>query len=84
MLVSKTLGEDFYGSVKVGLAFAKDEARVRRMEVKAIRLHPLDQTVSVEKWPYGWPPLVVDEKTPRRTALFELTDPDRVEQLTLL
>jgi len=70
--------------VKFGLLVAKEEARVLRMEVKAIRLHPLDQTLSAEKWPYGWPPLVVDEKTPRRTALFELTDPDRVEQLALL
>lgn len=84
MLVTKKLGEDFYGSVRIGLAFAKEEARVRRMEVTAIRLHPLDQTVSAEKWPYGWPPLEVDEKTPRRVALFELVDTDEAVQLTLL
>jgi len=82
MLVSKTLGEDFVGSVRIGLAWCRDS--YRWMKPVAIRLHPLDQYLEATKWPYGWPPLVVDEKTPRQTAVIELADPDRAEQLTLL
>ena len=82
MLVSKTLGEDFVGSVNFGLAWCRSE--YRWMKPVAIRLHPLDQYLDAAKWPYGWPQLVLDPKTPRQTAVIELVDPDKAEQLTLL
>ena len=81
-MISKTLGEDFHGSVQFGLAWCK--GTYGWMKPVAIHLHPLDQFYSAEKWPYGWPPLVVDEKTPRHTAVIELADPEKAEQLALL
>ena len=78
----KKIGEDFKGSVELGMVFAL--AAHPGWKVKVIRLHPLDQTLSEEKWPYGWPPLVVDDKTPRHFAVFDLVHKDKPEQLTLI
>lgn len=78
----KPLGEDFTGSVSLGMVFAL--AAHPGYKVVAIRLHPLDQYLDEAKWPYGWPPLVVDEKTPRHVAVYDLVHPDKPEQLTLL
>lgn len=72
MLISKPLGEDFNGSVKFGLAWCREN--YRWLTPVAIRLHPLDQYLDASKWPTYWPPLVVDEKTPRQTAVIELAD----------
>ncbi len=77
---AKSLGEDFTGSIKVGMAFAKMENP--GYEPIEIRLHPLDRYLS--KYPYGWPPVVLDDATPRHMTVIILGKKGEARQPPLL